>query len=118
MMPMVCKRSAAALRAAWIVAACAWSMSGPALAEDAMQRGRLLFLGGAAPACAICHTLADAGAAGAIGPVLDELKPDAARVEKAVRNGLGVMPAYKTLTDEQVQSIAHYVATATGGAKQ
>ena len=45
-----------------------------------MQRGKQLFTSAAVPACAVCHTLKDAGAEGAIGPVLDELQPDAARV--------------------------------------
>ena len=48
----------------------------------------------ATPACALCHTLKDAGAEGAVGPVMDEIKPDAARVAKALRNGLGRMPSY------------------------
>lgn len=91
----------------------------PASADDAlMQQGRQLFVSGAQPACATCHTLADAGASGAIGPVLDEIKPDAARVEKAVRDGLGVMPANKNLSDEQIRLLAQYVARATGGAKK
>lgn len=92
---------------------------GPAYAaDDVMQQGKQLFLSGATPACAVCHTLADAGATGEIGPVLDELKPDAARVAKAVRNGLGVMPANKNLTDAQIQLLAKYVAAASGGAKR
>jgi len=78
--------------------------------------GKHLFLKGAVPACAICHTLKDAGAEGNVGPVLDELKPDAARVEKAIRDGIGAMPPYKTLSDEQVKAIAGYVARATGAA--
>ena len=89
-----------------------------AQADDLMQQGKKLFLSGAMPACAVCHTLADAGSAGEIGPVLDELKPDAARVEKAVRNGLGIMPANKNLTDEQIRLLAQYVATASGGVKR
>lgn len=80
---------------------------------DDMAAGRLLFSKTAVPACALCHTLRDAGAAGEIGPVLDELKPDAARVEKAIRSGLGQMPAYTTLTDAQIATLARYVAAAT-----
>ena len=77
---------------------------------------RKVFLSGASPACALCHTLADAGSSGEIGPVLDELKPDAARVEQAVRQGVGVMPANTTLSDAQIKLLAQYVARATGGA--
>jgi cytochrome c6 len=65
----------------------------------------------------VCHTLADAGAAGAVGPVLDELKPDAARVAKALRGGIGAMPSYQgKLSDEQITALATYVARATGAA--
>jgi len=73
-----------------------------------------LFLKSTTPACAVCHTLADAGAAGTIGPNLDELKPDANRVTQAVRNGIGVMPAFEALSDAEVQALAQYVSGATG----
>ena len=88
-----------------------------AAGQDVMVEGRKLFNGGATPACALCHTLKDAGATAEIGPSLDELKPDAARIEKAVRNGLGVMPANTTLSDAQLRLLAQYVARASGGAK-
>ena len=81
------------------------------------EAGRALFLKGSTPQCAVCHTLADAGAAGTIGPDLDELKPDASRVAKAVRNGIGVMPAFDTLSDADVQALAKYVSSATGAAQ-
>ena len=68
--------------------------------------------------CKSCHTLKDAGSEGAVGPVLDELKPDAARVANALRNGLGNMPSYKaTLSEAQIQAIAAYVAKASGAAR-
>jgi sulfite dehydrogenase len=57
--------------------------------------------------------LADAGATAAIGPSLDELKPDAERVIKAIKNGIGQMPAYGNLTTQQIESIARYVESAT-----
>ena len=86
-----------------------------ALAQDALQeQGRVLFTRTAVPACAICHTLKHAGAEGAIGPSLDELKPDAARVEKAIRNGIGQMPANTVLTDDQIKLLARYVAGVAG----
>lgn len=80
------------------------------------EAGRALFLKATTPACAVCHTLADAGAAGTIGPNLDELKPDANRVEQAVRNGIGVMPAFDALSDADVQALAQYVSSVTGAA--
>lgn len=76
--------------------------------------GKRLFTGGVQPACMLCHTLKDAGAEGTVGPSLDELKPDAARVAKALRNGIGQMPAFTWLTEAQIEAIARYVAQAAG----
>lgn len=91
--------------------------SAVAVAQDA-ELGREVFLQLAQPPCGTCHTLEEAGSSGPIGPVLDELKPDAPRVEAAVRNGVGVMPPYEgKLTDEQIKAVAAYVARASGGAK-
>ena len=88
-------------------------------AEDSAQLalGKKLFMQGAVPSCSVCHTLQAAGAEGAVGPVLDELKPDAARVAKAMRNGLGQMPSYKDkLTEAEIAALALYVSKASGGA--
>jgi cytochrome c6 len=90
-----------------------------AQADDTAQfaLGRKLFTEGAVPACALCHTLKDAGSSGAIGPVLDEIKPDAGRVARALRDGLGQMPAYGAqLTEAQIAALAHYVSRASGSA--
>lgn len=96
----------------WLFAsASAWAAEPPNA-----EAGRALFLKATTPACAVCHTLADAGAAGTIGPNLDELKPDANRVEQAVRNGIGVMPAFDALSDADVQALAQYVSGVTGAA--
>lgn len=84
-----------------------------AAADDVAELGKTLFTQGAAPPCAVCHTLADAAAEGAIGPNLDQLKPDAARVKTVVRGGMGAMPAYDTLSDQEVDALATYVSTAT-----
>lgn len=77
------------------------------------EAGKLLFLKGASPACAICHTLEAAGAAGAVGPSMNELQPDAARVLNALKNGIGQMPAYTSLTAEQMKILSEYVAKAS-----
>lgn len=82
-----------------------------ALAND--EEGKLLFLKGATPACAICHALDAAGAAGAVGPSMNELQPDAARVLNALKNGIGQMPAYPGLTPEQMKILSEYVAKAS-----
>lgn len=95
-------------------------MSLPALAADdaaQMAQGKLLFTT-SVPACAVCHTLKDANAEGAVGPVLDELRPVSSRVTKALRDGLGNMPSYKgKLTEEQIAALAYYVSRATGAEK-
>ena len=101
----------------WLCALAA--LASPALAADDAQsgEGKMLF-GEATPACALCHTLGAAGAAGTVGPSLDELKPDATRVATALRNGVGNMPSYKaTLSEAQIMSLARYVARASGGEK-
>ena len=83
-----------------------------------MAEGKALFTQGATPSCSICHTLKDAGASGAVGPVLDDLKPNADRVATALKMGVGVMPSYSaTLSAAQIQSLALYVSKASGGAK-
>lgn len=97
-----------------VLALLAASISSGAVAQDLLQDGKLLFTRTAVPACAVCHTLKDAGALGEIGPSLDELKPDATRVEKAIRNGIGQMPANTVLTDDQMKLLARYVAGVAG----
>jgi cytochrome c6 len=86
-----------------------------AYADDTAQmaRGKKLF-STATPACAVCHTLKHAGAEGAIGPVLDELQPDAARVTRALRDGIGSMPSFKaSLSDDDISALALYVSKAS-----
>ncbi|MNZ56748.1 Cbb3-type cytochrome c oxidase subunit CcoP [compost metagenome] len=83
--------------------------------EALLAQGRQVFLEQAQPSCSLCHTLREAGASGAVGPDLDQLKPDAARVEAAVRNGLGVMPPFaESLSDEQIRAVAAYVSSVAG----
>lgn len=86
--------------------------------KDKDEAARKLFTTIAQPPCGLCHVLADAGTSGKIGPSLDELKPDADRVTRALKQGVGVMPAFEeTLTNEQIAMLARYVARVTGGAK-
>jgi mono/diheme cytochrome c family protein len=64
--------------------------------------------------CGGCHTLKAAGATGNVGPNLDQLKPDAARVAHQVVVGGGPMPSFKAaLTPKQIQDVAAFVATST-----
>ena len=69
----------------------------------------------AAAGCAGCHTLADAGATGAVGPSLDASKPAPELVVELVTNGRGAMPALSQLSEQEIADVAAYVAQATGG---
>ena len=65
--------------------------------------------------CGSCHTLADAGTTGTVGPNLDQLKPPLAIVQHQVINGGTVMPAFKgTLTPAQITAVAKYVSSVAG----
>jgi cytochrome c6 len=65
--------------------------------------------------CSSCHTLADAGTSGTVGPNLDEAKPSKALVVDRVTNGQGVMPSFSDSLDaDQIQAVADYVAGAAG----
>lgn len=65
--------------------------------------------------CASCHTLADAGTTGTVGPNLDQAQPDEARVVERVTNGKGVMPSFEgVLTEEEITEVAAYVSAAAG----
>ncbi len=65
--------------------------------------------------CAQCHTLAAAAANGKIGPNLDQLQPDAARVKTQVTNGGDGMPAFgDVLTAAQIDAVSAYVAESAG----
>ena len=70
----------------------------------------------ASAGCGSCHTLEAAGASGAVGPNLDDAKPDEALVVERVTNGMGVMPSFADqLSEKQIQDVAAYVADATQG---
>ncbi|RBW48919.1 c-type cytochrome [Marinobacter sp. F3R11] len=80
------------------------------------EKGKLVFTQEAQPSCTLCHTLADAGSAGEIGPDLDELKPSREQVINAVTSGVGIMPPFgELLSSDQIQAVARYVTSVTGG---
>jgi mono/diheme cytochrome c family protein len=65
--------------------------------------------------CGSCHTLADAGTSGTVGPNLDDAKPPKDLVVQRVTNGQGAMPSFKdSLDDTQIQAVADYVSSAAG----
>ena len=58
--------------------------------------------------------LEDAGAAGTIGPDLDELQPDADRIRKTMMEGMGAMPSFAdSLEESEREAIIQYVLHAT-----
>ena len=76
--------------------------------------GKEVFL--EAGGCGSCHTLADAGTTGTIGPNLDAASPSFDKAVERVTNGAGIMPAFEdTLTEQQIQDVAAYVSSAAGG---
>jgi mono/diheme cytochrome c family protein len=65
--------------------------------------------------CKGCHTLADAGATGTVGPNLDDAKPSHDLVVERVTNGKGPMPPFKgQLSEQQIQDVAAYVSSVAG----
>jgi mono/diheme cytochrome c family protein len=76
--------------------------------------GRDAFILGTKPHCGDCHTLADAGSTGTVGPNLDELKPSFDQVIAALNTGPGAMPSFKEISPSVKDSLAAYVSTAAG----
>jgi uncharacterized membrane protein len=85
----------------------------PAATAGDVAVGKRVF---ASAGCAGCHTLADAGATGTVGPNLDAAKPSASLVADRVTDGLGVMPSFAgKLTDAEIAAVAAYVSSAAAG---
>jgi mono/diheme cytochrome c family protein len=75
--------------------------------------GKAIFTG--VSGCTSCHTLADAGSSGTVGPNLDDAKPSFELAYDRVTNGQGAMPSFKTsLTDQQRADVAAYVSSVAG----
>jgi len=75
--------------------------------------------------CAGCHTLSVVGAAGTTGPNLDDAVPDLSEsdLETAIRQPdaeiapgfpAGVMPAYTSLTDEELKELIQFLLDCAG----
>ena len=79
--------------------------------QEAAAAGKAVFTEN----CASCHTLADAGTSGTVGPNLDDLQPDAATVAAKVKAGGGGMPSFEgQLTSAQIAAVAAYVSSVAG----
>lgn len=81
--------------------------------EGDVAAGKEVFASSAG--CTGCHTLADAGASGTVGPNLDETKPSYELVVTRVTNGQAPMPSFKSqLTEQQIKDVAAYVSSVAG----
>jgi mono/diheme cytochrome c family protein len=82
--------------------------------EGDAAAGKEVFLGSSG--CGTCHTLADAGTTGTVGPNLDDSQPSFDLVVDRVTNGQGGMPSFSaTLSEEDIQNVAAYITSAAGG---
>lgn len=94
------------------------SLAGTALAGDTapdaakLAKGKEVFN---SAGCAMCHTLAAAGASGAVGPALDHnAKVTEAYVSTMVHNGGGAMPPFKgSLSEDDIAAVSAFVAAST-----
>jgi len=73
--------------------------------------GKEVFLG--VGGCGSCHTFADAGTSGSIGPNLDDAAPSVDLALDRITNGQGAMPSFSgQLTAQQIADVAAYVSGA------
>jgi sulfite dehydrogenase len=87
------------------------SAAPPAAVQGDPKAGKAVF---GSAGCASCHTLMAAGSHGNVGPNLDQLKPEYARIVTQVTNGGAIMPPFKgQLTVTQIQDVAAFVYTST-----
>jgi mono/diheme cytochrome c family protein len=74
--------------------------------------GAAAFAGGA---CSTCHTFADAGTAGNVGPSLTDNAVNYDLAYDLITNGKGGMPAFSgTYSEDEIKCLAGYVATHSG----
>jgi len=78
-----------------------------ALTAEQVTKGRQLFNDNG---CNACHTLADADAAGTVGPSFDgDTSLDKGHAVQVITNGQGPMPSFGWLGEEDIDLIAAYV---------
>ena len=64
--------------------------------------------------CGGCHTLKAAGSTGAVGPNLDDAKPDKGLIVDRVTHGRGAMPSFgDQLSEKEIADVAEYVFQST-----
>ena len=81
-----------------------------ALTAEEVAKGRQLFTDNG---CNACHALADANAAGSVGPSFDgNANLDKAHVVNIVTNGQGAMPSFGWLGEEDIDLLASYIVQA------
>ena len=100
-------------QAAQDIAAYVGSVAGTGIAPPTQDEtdGQALFVAN----CAGCHTLADAGTDGDVGPNLDDAPPSKELVVDRVTNGKGQMPSFEdSLDPAQIEAVADYVSTSAG----
>ena len=80
------------------------------LSAEKVEQGRKLFVDNG---CNACHALADAKAAGSIGPSFDgNAKLDKAHTVNIITNGQGAMPSFGWLSEEDIDVLASYIVHA------
>ena len=73
-----------------------------------IAKGRELFAGWS---CTSCHSLADAGSHGDVGPHLDGGQLSEGFIVNRVTNGQGAMPSFGgQLTEQEIADVAYYIA--------
>src|SRR5688500_8493292 len=78
-----------------------------ALTAEQVTKGRQLFTDNG---CNACHTLADANAAGSVGPSFDgNANLDKTHVVNIVTNGQGAMPSFGWLGEDDIDLLAGYI---------
>jgi len=80
---------------------------GGAAAEGDPENGKSIY---ASAGCGGCHTFAEAGSTGTVGPSLDESNMDFDAAVQQIENGGGAMPAFgDRLSDQEIADVAAFV---------
>jgi mono/diheme cytochrome c family protein len=101
-------------RSRWLSSRCRWRAPSrrprspqAALTAEQVAKGRQMFTDNG---CVACHTLADAGSAGTVGPSFDgDASLDKSRAISVISNGQGPMPNFGWLGEEDIDLIASYI---------